>query len=310
MSEPAVEVTDDGIDKIDPHHHIWDLQRNYHPWLIDPNPPRRVYGDSTPLRHDYLIADYLADAANQRIVKSVYLQCGYDPRDPVGETRYVQEVSDRHPKGFPHAVVAHADLDADDVETVLKGHCEFPLMRGIRMLLNWHETPHFRWSARPDYMTDPKWLRGYELLGKHGLSFDCQLYPHQMLEAEKVAARFPEVPMIVNHTGMPVDRDAAGVERWREGMAALASHAHVSVKISGLGMVDHQWTEESIRPFVLDTISIFGAGRTMFASNFPVDKLKGSFDRHYEAFKSIVRDLPLAERRKLFHDTAQRVYRL
>jgi predicted TIM-barrel fold metal-dependent hydrolase len=299
------------LPKVDAHHHIWDLDRNYYPWLQDGPPVQRVYGDSAPLRRNYLLSDYLRDAADQNIVKSVYLQCGYDPSDPVGETRYAQEVADSNDRGFPHAIVAHADLEARDAGKVLEGHCRYRNMRGVRTLLSWHDTePHYRWAKRPDYTTDPAWRRGYALLGELGLSFDCQLYPHQMMQAVELATAFPRVPMIINHTGMPIERDRGGLETWRRGLAALAGIAHVSIKISGLGMVDHHWTVDSIRPLVRYTIETFGTDRCMFASNFPVDSLKSSFNTLYEAFKAIVADYPVAEQRKLFHDNAVRIYRL
>ncbi|WP_429285182.1 amidohydrolase family protein [Paraburkholderia sp. GAS41] len=48
----------------------------------------------------------------------------------------------------------------------------------------------------------------------------------------------------------------------------------------------------------------------MFASNFPVDKLFSSYDDVFNAFKAITRDFSIGERRALFHDNAERVYRL
>ena len=116
--------------------------------------------------------------------------------------------------------------------------------------------------------------------------------------------------IILNHAGMPVDRDAEALSLWRTGMRALAAEPNVWVKISGLGMVDWRWTEESLRPFVLDTIEIFGPDRCMFASNFPVDKLYSSFDALYGAFKRIVSDFSMGEQRKLFSDAALAVYRI
>ena len=100
----------DEFAKVDAHHHIWDLKNHVYPWLQEGPPRQRVYGDSAPLRTDYLLSDYLCDLQGFRFVKSVYLQCGYDPGNPVGETRYVQSVADRDPNGFPHAIVAHYDL--------------------------------------------------------------------------------------------------------------------------------------------------------------------------------------------------------
>jgi predicted TIM-barrel fold metal-dependent hydrolase len=74
--------------------------------------------------------------------------------------------------------------------------------------------------------------------------------------------------------------------------------------------VDWNWTLESIRPFVLQTIEAFGVSRCMFASNFPVDKLFSDFDTLYAAFHEITAPFSFEERRMLFHDNAARYYRL
>lgn len=296
--------------KVDAHHHIWDLSLPRYPWLQEGEPRQRVYGDSAPLRQDYLPSDYKADCAGFRIEKSVYVQCGWDPNDPVGETRYIQEISDADPEGFPHAIVAHADLDAADAGDILARHCEFSLMRGVRMLLSHHDVPIYQWAPRGDYMTDAGWLKGYERLAAHGLSFDAQLYPHQMPELAAVAERFPEVPLVIDHCGMPIERETGGLQRWRDGMEALASLDHVHLKISGLGMVDHDWTRQSIEPIVREAIRIFGPARCIFASNFPVDKLKSGFATLYDAFLEITRTDPIEDQRAMFHDNAVRFYRL
>jgi len=303
-------VRRDEFDKVDPHFHIWDLKKNYYPWLQDGEPPRRVYGDSAPLRKDYLLSDYLKDLEGFRFVKTVYLQCGFDPKNPVGETRYVQSVADSSPTGFPNGIVAHADLHAPDIDEVLRAHCESPNMRGIRVLLSYHDKPAYRWAPRGDYTTDPAWIAGYERLAAHKLSLDCQLYPHQMPELARVARQFPEIPVIINHTGMPIERESGGLQVWRDGMRELAEMKHTSLKISGLGMVDHNFTTESIRPIVREAIEIFGVDRCMFASNFPVDKLKSTLPYLFDSFLEITADLPLESRKKLFHDNAVRIYRL
>jgi predicted TIM-barrel fold metal-dependent hydrolase len=131
-----------------------------------------------------------------------------------------------------------------------------------------------------------------------------------MPDAARLAHAHPDTSIILNHAGMPVDRDAEGLAAWRAGMRALAAAENVTVKISGLGMVDWSWTTESIRPFVLETIEIFGVDRSMFASNFPVDKIYSSFDTLYGAFEAIVAGCSPSERSKLFHDNAERIYRL
>ena len=93
-------------------------------------------------------------------------------------------------------------------------------------------------------------------------------------------------------------------------MRRLAERDNAAVKISGLGMVDWTWTEDSIRPLVLETIEIFGIDRCMFASNFPVDKLYSSFGQLFAAFEAIVAGFSAAEQDKLFRSNAERIYRI
>lgn len=298
----------DAIDLVDPHFHIWDIKANSYPWLTQKPAPIQVAGDVEPIAGNYLIESYLADAAPQGLMKAVHVDAGWDYADPVGETCWLQEVADR--TGYPNGIVARAELDAPDIEHVLAEHSAFPAIRGIRHILNWHADPTKSYISRNDLLTDSAWLRGYELLGRFGLSFDLQIYPSQMAEAAAVAGRFPDIPMILNHAGMPADKDPDGLDVWRKGIALLAERPNVSVKISGLGMLDWQWTAGSIRPFVLECIDVFGPDRAMFASNFPVDRLYSSYAVLFDAFRAIVSDFSESDRGKLFHDTAERVYRL
>jgi predicted TIM-barrel fold metal-dependent hydrolase len=93
-------------------------------------------------------------------------------------------------------------------------------------------------------------------------------------------------------------------------MATLAAEPNVAVKISGLGVPGRPWSAGSNREVVLRTLDLFGVDRAMFASNYPVDGLVARFDAIYEGFRNITRDFPAADRRKLFHDNAVRLYRL
>jgi len=82
------------------------------------------------------------------------------------------------------------------------------------------------------------------------------------------------------------------------------------LQLSGITLGDHNWTTESIRPFLLEAIEAFAPARCMFGSNFPVDKLYGSFDRLFSAYYEIVADFSDDEKRAMFYDTAALVYRL
>jgi predicted TIM-barrel fold metal-dependent hydrolase len=291
---------------IDPHHHLWDLEKNYYPWLSDGVKPS-AFGDYTAILKSYRIEDYLADAKNQNLVKSVHLDVGFDPRNPVGETKWLQGVADQH--GFPHGIVGYADLSRPDVGDLLDRHMEYPNFRGIRQSMNYHEDSAKTYLTRPEVSRTPEWRRGFRELSKRGLSFDLQLYYPQIPEFVELAGEFPDTLVILNHTGMQVD-GPAHFEAWRQNMKLLATAPNVVCKISGLGMGDWNWTVDSIRPYVESAIEAFGVGRCMFATNFPVDKLFSSYDDILFAFKTITSGCSLSERMALFHDNAEKYYRL
>lgn len=291
---------------VDAHHHLWSLGAGYnYPWLQDKRSGEGMLGDLTPIARDYVLDDYRTDAANYDVVGSVHIEAL--PADPIGETRWLQATANR--EGLPSAIVARVDLHKPDAEKVLAKLKSFARVRGVRHIVNWHENPKYTFTDL-DFLTDRDWLAGFRTLRKYDLSFDLQLYPAQMRDAEALARKNPDILIVVNHAGMPVARDEAGVALWRDGMKRLAALPNVAAKISGLGMVDRGWNEASIRPFVLDVIDRFGVDRAMFASNFPVDKLYSSFDILYGAFETVVASFTESEKDKLFHRNALRIYRI
>jgi predicted TIM-barrel fold metal-dependent hydrolase len=293
---------------VDPHIHLWDLSTHHYPWLAKPQ--TSFVGDARELKHDYLIRDLLRDAGSVAVLKVVHVDANHDPADPVEETRWLQSIADGEGRGMPDGIVAGADLSADNAPQVLEAHAAFANTRGIRQILNVHDDPLYDYVGR-HYMHEPQWRRHFALLKRYGLSFDLQLYPSQMNDAAALAREHPDTQFIVNHAGMFVDRASpSGYRAWREGMRALAACPNVAVKISGLAMFDHDWTIESFRPYVLETIDSFGCERAMFASNFPVDRLFGSYTAIWNAYARIVADASESDKDALFVRNAERIYRI
>lgn len=293
---------------VDAHMHLWDLKRIRYPWLTPPLPVG-ITGDVTAIARDYLLDDYLRDAADGGVhpVKIVHIEAGANPADALAETRWLQHTADA--RGFPQAIVAHAELEKPDAVALLRQHAAHRNVRGIRQILNWHPDPVKTYTPR-NLLEDDAWHAGFAQLARHDLSFDLQIYPAQMPAAARLAARHPNTPLILNHTGMPLDKGAEGLAVWRSGMRLLAAQPNVAAKISGLAMLDWHWSGESLRPFVLETLEIFGAARTMLASNFPVDRLFGTFGRYFEVYGQILGGASAAERADLFGGTAEHIYRI
>ena len=289
---------------VDPHIHLWDLSTGLYPGLETPS--TGFIGSNAPIARSYLLDEFLGEGGTTvEVIKAVHVEAF--PTDPLAETRVIQSVADTSP--IPLAIVANTDLSAAAAEALLERHAAFPVLRGIRQVLNRHPVSLYNYVAR-DFMRDPAWQHGFKLLRKFGLSFDMQLYPHQFAEAAAVATANPDTPIIINHAGMWADRDLAGWRTWRDGLRLLAARPNISVKISGLGMFDHGFSAESLRPLVLETIDAFGTERAMFASNFPVDKLFSDYHTLWAAYAAIVAGCSEAEQVALFRGNAERIYRL
>ena len=293
---------------VDPHVHLWDLSRARYGWLQDDPLPNNPAGDMTPIAHrNYGLPDYLADTAGWRVDKIVHVECGMPRGEQLPETDWLQAMAEAY--GYPQGIVAGADLLDPDLDALLEAHAARPNVRGVRQIVCWHADPSRTYTPR-DLLLDPAWEAGFGKLARHGLSFDLQLYPSQMTTAAAIAGRHPDIPLIVNHAGLPTDRDPEGIAVWREGLRQLAALPQVSIKISGLGITDRSWSLQSISPIVRECIDVFGVNRAMFASDFPVENVHGGFTDIYMAFDAVTRHFSPDERDRLFAGTAEAVYRI
>lgn len=297
----------DDLPIVDAHHHLWDLDGPLrYPWLA--HPEQNWLGDYSAIRRSYLPPEYRRDTALHNVVATVHVEAECDRSQQVEETLWLAETNRRH--GMPHAIVAHAWVDEPNSDDILARHSACPLVRGIRTKPVTAASPRDSVRGQRRSLQDPAWVRGLELLGKHGLSWDLRLPWWHLEEAAEVVRALPGLPIVLNHTGYPWNRDEASLGGWRRGMAALAAFPNVSCKISALCVQGQPWTVEANSSIILETIALFGAERCMFASNFPVDGLKGSWDYIYSCFRRIVAHLPLPQQRALFAGNAIRFYRL
>lgn len=290
---------------IDTHHHIW-LRKDVS-WLADPPIPR-MFGDYFGIRRDYPIEEFKADVTPAGVTKSVHVTANWGLDRALDETRWLQSVADTH--GFPHGIVAQVDLADADIEATLKAHKRFPNMRGVRQMLYWDPLPVRQSVPRPDYCNDADFRRGFALLEKYDLSFELQVYAPQAAYAVELVKAFPNVRMILVHAGMLTDRTPEAIDIWRRALTALAAFPNVHVKLSGLGMYSLGLSFPQARQVIRDCIQIFGASRTIYGSNFPLEKLYASYGDFFGHYRRVMAEYTKAEQRAVFHDNAVRFYRL
>jgi predicted TIM-barrel fold metal-dependent hydrolase len=291
---------------VDAHHHLWDLSAVRHPWLQGPREDPADPAGVGMLQRDYTVADLLADADGVPLVASVHVEAAAHPADAVRETAWLQSLADEH--GFPHAIVPHVDLAADDVEDVLAAHLEHSNVRGVRQMLD--RDPATGASTETALMEDPRWLRGLALLAPLGLSFDLQVLPSQLPVAARVAAAHDELVLVLNHGGYHVPASPTARQQWTSGVRLLAEQPNVVVKASGYDTVDPGWPQKGVDDFLAVLLDAFGVDRVLFASNFPVDGRTITYPRLVGTTARALRRLDDDERDRVFCRNAIRTYRL
>ena len=115
---------------------------------------------------------------------------------------------------------------------------------------------------------------------------------------------------ILQHAGMLEDLLPEGRAAWRGGMARLAACPNVVSKLSGLGTFIHRNDPAHVSEVLTETVTIFGAERCLFGSNFPIEKLWTSYRELVDAYLAATAHLRADQRDAILRTTASRVYRL
>ena len=320
------EILDPAQVIIDPHHHLWD------------RPGWR-----------YLLADILADLGSGHDVRAtVFVQAraayraeGPEELKPVGETEFANAAAEACTGDMPRVcagIVGFADLTRGAaVRPVLEAHVAAAggpggRFRGIRHIATWDPDPALlnpAYLPSEDMLASDAFRAGFAELAPLGLSFDAWLYFHQIPRLVELARAFPQTPIVLDHVGGVLGigryagrRDEVFAE-WLTLMRELASCPNVWVKLGGLGMRLPGYGFEELKvapsstvlaaswkPWMESCIDLFGSGRCMFESNFPVDKGSFGYVAGWNAFKRLAAGAGAAEKADLFWRSAARFYRL
>ena len=319
----------------DPHHHFWDYR-------LERLPYQRY------LLHE--LADDINCGHNVRSTvfveaRSMYRTTGPEEMRPVGEVEFVQGLAAASASGLygpgraAASIVGHANLNLGEaVRPVLEAlQAASPnRFRGIRHSVTWDPHPEIENTAahnRQGQLSSDQFRAGARVLASMGLSLEAWLFFSQLTELAAFAKAVPNLTIILNHIGgllrvgpyanSPHVNGDDVMDTWRAGISSVAACPNVNVKLGGIGMprTGFDWhtrtkpigSEElatSMVPLMDYCIEQFGPERSMFESNFPVDKVSYSYNILYNAFKLMSKNYSPSERAALFHDTATRIYRV
>ncbi len=321
LDQVREEVLEPDLAIVDPHHHLW------------------LRGD-----YLYLLPELAADLdCGHNIVATVFAEChsmyraaGPEAERSLGETEFVSGQAAMSASG-QFGPTRACDVMFGNVDMTL-GRAVRPLLekhieasggrfRGVRYSTGWDADERIRNVAPAEHMlTDDAVLAAAGVLAEMDLALDAWLYHPQLDDVARLADAQPDLRIVLNHVGTPIlggpnrgKRDEVFAE-WRAGIARVAERENVFVKLGALPirMPDYEGDRSqppgsaevaaTWAPRIETCIEAFGPARSMFESNFPVQKRWCGYQVCWNAFKRLAADASADEKRDLFAGSAARAY--
>jgi L-fuconolactonase len=277
---------------IDAHQHFWDPVNGDYGWLSGPfEPIRRVFSP----------ADLQPAMEENGVAATVLVQTWHD----LNETRDFLTLAEQ--TDFVAGVVGWVDLTDPKVGEVLAALKAGPggqWLVSVRHLL--HEEPDPKWLLREDAQ------RGLRAVTDAGLAYDLVGKTVHLPAMIQTVANHPQLRFVLDHIAKPEIKQGV-IQPWASLMTELASHRdHVWCKLSGMiTEADWEsWSPSDLRPYIAETVRLFGPERCMFGTDWPVCLVAGSYGRVIKALRANLDYLTEAQRDQIFGRSVIESYRL
>lgn len=273
--------------QMDAHQHFWNPARGDYDWMPKDNPILcRSYGPD----------DLAPHLARHGIDRTVLVQAAAT----VNETEYMLGLADATPAVA--GVVGWIDFENRADIRHFERLAAHPKFFGVRPMIQ--DIPDDDWMLRPDV----QW--GFEAVRDLDLSFDALGFPRHLKNFLTVLTRYPDMRVVVDHCMKPQIRDRA-FDGWAEGIRAIARETGAFCKFSALVTEANEgWTVEDLKPYADVVFEAFGPERVMWGSDWPVCRLRASYDDWRAAAKTLTAPLGETAEREIYGGSAARFYRI
>jgi predicted TIM-barrel fold metal-dependent hydrolase len=289
---------------IDTHQHLWDLSWQKLLWLE---------GAPNVLRRNYLPQDY-AEATRGFRVQAIYMEVDVDPKQHLSEAEYVVKLC-RQPNPTTRAAVVGGRPSSNAFESYVQTLLESVEVKGIRQVLHGESTPK-------GYCLDPKFVKGIQVLGEKGLSFDLCMRASELDDACQLTELCPDTRFVVDHCGnadpkvfrtkqTSESKPSHDPDAWRRSIEKLAKRPNTICKISGIiASAPADWKTDDLAPIVNHCLDSFGMDRVVFGGDWPVCLLGAPLQSWLKSLHEIAASRPSEDQKKLWHANAQKFYGL
>lgn len=273
--------------RIDAHQHFWRLDRGDYGWLTP---------ELAAVYRDFLPADLTPLMKAAGVDGTVLVQAA--PTE--AETEFMLELAEAH--AFIKGVVGWTDFEAPDAAQRIARLARHAKLKGLR--------PMIQDIADADWMLRPELDAAYREMITQGLVFDALVLPRHLRNLAALLERYPAMRAVVDHCAKP-GIAGGNFADWARGMKAIADGSGASCKLSGLVTeAGAGWDAERLRPYVEHVLDVFGPGRAIWGSDWPVCLLAASYQEWVEATEILLAACSLDERAAILGGNAAALYRL
>ncbi|MBB3769561.1 L-fuconolactonase [Angulomicrobium tetraedrale] len=269
--------------RIDAHQHFWRIAERAGQW-----PPP----DLTAIHRDFGPEDLQPLLAAAGINGTVLVQT----MEREADTAYMLGLADRHP--FIKAVVGWTDFKAPHAPDAIARLSAHPRLKGLR--------PMLQDIAKDDWIADPILAPAITAMIDYDLAFDALVLPRHLRPLLDLATRYPALRIVIDHGAKPPITEGR-ISSWRADLAALAAQPNVWCKLSGLLTEAGGRGPSTVRPYAETLLDLFGPGRLIFGSDWPVLRLAGDYADWIAQCRDIV---PAEHHDAVFGANAVSFYRL
>ena len=317
------------INIIDPHLHLFDLERGQYDWLKAESPP--AWPDKKGINKSYGDTD-LQQPASFSVSGYVHIEAGFD--NELGH-REIANVEQR--ASLPQRSIGFIDITLEPAEFIneFNNQAQYRSTVGIRHIVETlNLTAENSTLLEQDAATNEvkritsilenvNSYKNLTFLQKHNGIFELQCDVNNrelVVQIFTFFQRLPNLQLVLNHAGFaPSAFDENGqanaaFDDWKLNTELLTRRPNIAVKCSGFEMVDRLYGKSQIQAVLMHCINVFGLDNVMLASNFPLCEFSVTYEHYwqqiFEVLEQMVNDgLIKAEHKKaLYFDNAFRIY--
>ena len=271
---------------IDAHQHFWNYDPERDTWITPEM--SRIRADFYPNLSEPIFKE-------QGIEGCIAVQADSSEE----ETLFLLALAEQY--DFIKGVVGWVDLQAKNIEDRLAYFAQFEQIKGFRHVIQGEKDPLF--------FQRPAFISGVKALAAFDFSYEILIYPHQVEESIRFAAKLSDQVLILDHMAK-APLKGKDIQQWKKEIQGYKALSHVYAKISGIITEADwaTWTQDEVKEVVDVALDVFGPDRLMFGSDYPVLLVAGELAVWKNTFMACIEGLSQTEKKKITLDNCLKIY--